>query len=380
VYLGVVDVAGRVLRERAGAGTSVVATLVVAAGFNPVRIRLQRAVDRLVYGERADPVRAATAVTTQLAVGAQRPVDVLPALCHALRLPSAALTNGAELLGSHGDPPDRVEVIPLRHGSDQVGELRVGVRSGQSRLDAADRAVLELMAVPIGVALRASSLSDELQDSRRAIVTAREEERRRLRRELHDGLGPTLTGIAFQADAVVNLAERDPGQVRELGEDMRASVTAAIQDVRELIYQLRPVALDELGLVEALQRHAQRLDRRVDGVALTIAVTAPAHLPELPAAVEVAAYRIATEALTNVVRHSRASHAAVGVDLDGGAMLRITVQDDGCPAEGATPHWRPGVGLQSMRERAVELGGTFVAEPTVAGGRVRAHLPLGAST
>jgi signal transduction histidine kinase len=226
----------------------------------------------------------------------------------------------------------------------------------------------------------ATELSDELQDSRRAIVTAREEERRRLRRELHDGLGPTLNRIAIQADAVVNLAERDPGQVRDLGEDMRASVTAAIQDVRELIYQLRPVALDELGLVDALHRHAQRLDRRVDGVALTIAVTAPAHLPELPAAVELAAYRIATEALTNVVRHSRASHAAVGVDLDGGAMLRITVQDDGCPDENGPPHWRPGVGLQSMRERAVELGGTFVAEPTLAGGLVRAQLPQGAST
>lgn len=380
VYLGLVNVADRLLREEVGVGTSVVVTLVVAAGFNPVRVRLQRAVDRRLYGERADPVRAATTVSARLAAAAENPADVLPALCHALRLPYAALTSGAVVLGSHGQPPEHTEGIPLQHAGEQVGELRVGVRTGQQRLDAADRAVLELMAVPIGVALRAGSLSDELQDSRRAIVTAREEERRQLRRELHDGLGPTLTGIAFQADAVINLAERDPHQVRDLGEDIRASVSAAIQDVRQLIYQLRPVALDELGLVEALHRHAERLDRRVDGATLSVAVTAPAQLPELPAAVEVAAYRIATEALTNVARHSCASHAAVDVDLDDGVTLRITVQDDGSSTDGPPSSWQPGVGLQSMRERAVELGGTLVAEPTGAGGRVRAHLPLGAAT
>jgi signal transduction histidine kinase len=205
VYLGLVNLADRLLREQLGLGASVLATLVVAAAFNPVRVRLQRAVDRLLYGERADPVRAVATVSARLAGAAQRPADVLPALCEVLRLPYGALTSGAALIGAHGQPPPRVEVIPLRHAGDQVGELRVGVRSGQQRLDPADRAVLELMAVPIGVALRASSLSEELQRSRRAIVTAREEERRQLRRELHDGLGPVLTGIAFQADAVVNL-------------------------------------------------------------------------------------------------------------------------------------------------------------------------------
>jgi two-component system NarL family sensor kinase len=380
VYLGLVNAADTLLRAESDVGASVLATLVVAAGFNPVRVRLQRGVDRLLYGERADPVRAATTVSARLAHGAHRPVDVLPALCHALRLPYAALTNGPTLLGAHGDPPDRIEVISLRHAGDPVGELSVGVRPGQRRLDPADRAVLELMAVPIGVALRADALSAEVQDSRRAIVTAREEERRQLRRELHDGLGPTLTGIAFQADAVVNLADRDPDQTRELGEDIRATVSIAISEVRELARRLRPVALDELGLVEALQRHAHRLDRRADGSDLRIAVAAPQPLPHLPAAVELAAYRIATEALTNVVRHSRASRAAIELDLGvldpTGPTLRICVHDDGPPAAEVERGWRPGVGLLSMRERAAELGGTLVAEPTAAGGRVMAHLPL----
>jgi two-component system NarL family sensor kinase len=157
-------------------------------------------------------------------------------------------------------------------------------------------------------------------------------------------------------------------------------VSVAIGEVRELAIQLRPVALDELGLVAALQRHARRLDRRADGADLRIAVAAARALPELPAAVELAAYRIATEALTNVVRHSRASRAAVELDLGvlgpAGTTLRVCVHDDGPPGEEVGRGWRSGVGLLSMRERAAELGGTLVAEPTAAGGRVLAHLPL----
>jgi signal transduction histidine kinase len=374
-YVGVVELADRLVRQQIGLSTSVLATLLVAAGFNPLRVRLQREVDRLLYGERADPVRAASSVIAQLAAAAERPADVLPALRHALRLPYAALSDADGLLGEDGVPPERVERLPLRHAGEQLGELVVGVRSGQPRLNPADRAVLELMAVPVGVALRAERLSETVQQSRRRIVAAREEERRRLRRDLHDGLGPALAGIAFQADAVVNLADTDPQRVRVLGEHIRGDVTGAITDVRRLIYQLRPSALDELGLVEALRRHAERLDRRPDGSRLTITVNADAELPELSAAVEVAAYRIVTEALTNVTRHSDASEIDVGV---AGCVeeLALTVQDNG--HQDATNGWVPGIGLQSMHERAAELGGTVLAEPTPAGGRVHARLPLGA--
>ncbi len=158
VYLGLVEIIDRLLRQQIGLGTSVLATLLIAAGFNPVRVRLQRQVDRLLYGERADPVRAASSVTAQLAAGAERPADVLPALCHALRLPYASLCDTDSLLGEHGVRPEQVELIPLQHAGERVGELRVGVRSGQRRLDPTDRAVLELMAVPIGVAMRGCAL------------------------------------------------------------------------------------------------------------------------------------------------------------------------------------------------------------------------------
>lgn len=378
-YLAVVNLGEILVRPQAEAGTSVVATLAIAALFNPARVRLQRAVDRLLYGDRSDPVRAAMSVAAQLSAGAERPADVLPALCHALRLPYAALVDTDGVVAEHGDEPDHVEVVPLLLSGQPVGELRVGVRSGQRQLDAADRAVLELMAVPIGVALRAEALSEEVQLSRREIVTAREEERRRLRRDLHDGLGPTLTAIAFQADAVVNLADSDPEQVGVLGSQIREGVGGAIDDVRNLIYQLRPSALDEFGLVEALRRRAEGYDRRADGGSLSVTVTGPDQPLGLSAAVEVAAYRIVVEALTNVARHSCASTVTVAVDLDPDETLAVRVQDDGAPGDQLRP-WSAGVGLQSMHERAAELGGWVTAEPTSGGGRVLAWLPVGATS
>jgi signal transduction histidine kinase len=156
-------------------------------------------------------------------------------------------------------------------------------------------------------------------------------------------------------------------------------VTGALTDVRRLIYELRPPALDELGLVEAVRRHAQRLDRRSDGAPIEIAVHADGPLPDLPAAVEVAAYRILTEALTNVARHSHASRVDVDIveSAHSPAGLELTVQDDSA-MNGSPAAWTPGVGLRSMYERATELCGTVRAEPTPAGGRVHARLPLGA--
>ncbi|MDX6280585.1 MAG: hypothetical protein QOH03_1656 [Kribbellaceae bacterium] len=369
-YLLVVEAAGQLFR---GAGASVLATLVVAIGFNPVRVRLQRQVDRLLYGERADPVRAAASVTARLAETAEQPADVLPAVCHALRLPYAALSGAGGLLGEYGVRPERVEAVMLRHAGEQVGELTVGVRSGEQHLGAADRAVLDLMAVPIGVALRAQALSEAVQLSRREIVTTREEERQRLRRDLHDGLGPMLTGLGFRADAVVNLAD-DADRVRSLGAGIREGIDAAIADVRRLIYRLQPTALDDVGLVEAVRRHAQLLDRRTDGGPLTVTVQTGPPLPRLPAAVEVAAYRIVTEALTNVARHSGATRVEVRIDEEEPGELALTVSDDGPAMNGA---WVPGVGLRSMLERVTELGGRMQAEPTPSGGRVHAYLPFG---
>lgn len=366
-YLGLVAVADSVLRREVGLGSSVLATLIIALGFNPVRVRLQRTVDRALYGDRADPVRALSRMGKRLAEGTGADSgDVLAAVRDALRLPYAALRSGGDERAVHGTPPELLETVPLSYRGDRVGELVVGVRPGQRRLDGADRAALELLAVPLAVAVHATGLSEAVQRSREQLVAAREEERRRLRRDLHDGLGPALTGIAFQADAAGNLLPTDPDRAAELIGSLRGAATEAIADVRRLVYALRPPALEELGLVGALRRHAEKLD----GGPPTVTVHAPQELPPLPAAVEAAAYRIGVEALTNAVRHAQATRIDLRVEVDG--ALELAVDDDGAAA--AT--WHPGVGLTSMHERAAELGGSVTAGPLAAGGRVTARLPL----
>jgi signal transduction histidine kinase len=135
--------------------------------------------------------------------------------------------------------------------------------------------------------------------------------------------------------------------------------------VRRIVYGLRPPVLDEVGLVGALRRQEGQLGR------LALDVDAPGDLPVLPAAVEVAAYRVASEAVTNVARHARATHAVVSLRAEPDC-LRLVVTDDGRADAG----WTAGVGLRSMEERVAEVGGRFVAGPTPTGGRVEAVLPL----
>jgi signal transduction histidine kinase len=350
-------------------GRSAAVTVIVALLIAPVLPQLQRLVDRAMYGDRRDPARVASRVGEQLATNpAGGMPGVVGAIRSALRLPYVGIAVDGQLLAADGIAGNVVPV-DMSYGGTTVGSLLVGLRSGESALSPADRNVLALVAVPLAVAVHATRLSAELQTSRERLVAAREEERRRLRRDLHDGLGPTLTGVAFTADAAANLVSVDAARASELLGDLRRDTRTAIADVRRLVDDLRPPALDELGLVGALRQRADQLSWRADGASVSVSVSAEG-LPALPAALEVAAYRIATEALTNVVRHSRATVAVLALRC--GTELEIEVTDDG-PPNGA---WKPGVGLQAMRERAAELGGRFEAGPSVSGGRVHASFPL----
>lgn len=358
VYTGLIAALDAVLR---GAGAPVLATLLIALAFNPVRVRLQRAVDRLFYGARSNPVDAVSQIGAQLA--ATDDLDgVLDGVRRALRLPFAAIRRDGREVAAAGEPPTVLHTVPLSFRGDRVGELVVGVRRGEPALNPADLGVIGLLAAPLAAALHATTLAEELQASRERIVTAREEERRRLHRDLHDGLGPTLTGAGYKADAAHNVLGTAPETAVELIDAVRVDIRAAIDDVRRVVYALRPPALDQFGLVGALRRHC-------DPLPLAVTFDVPETLPPLPAAVEVAAYRIATEALTNVTRHARARTAHITIAVDSG--LQLSIVDDG-PPDGP---WRPGVGLTSISERAAELGGTCTAGPTPAGGRVRAVLP-----
>lgn len=380
VYAGLVALLALMVRSRVNFGVAVVASIIVAIGFNPARVRLQRLIDRALYGDRRDPVRAVSLVGERLAgtgAAAAGLPGVLEALCDSLRLPYAAVRFGSAEVASYGTALAPLYRTGLSYDGVRIGELIVGLRSGQSRMSQPDIAVLQLLAGPLAVALHATALSDALQESRSGIIAAREEERRRLRRDLHDGLGPVLTGIAFKADAARNLlAAPDPAsaQAQDLLAALRADTTSAISDIRRLVYGLRPPALDDLGLIGSLREQSVRLALRPDGGGVAVGLTVPDPLPRLPAAVEVAAYRIVTEAMTNAVRHSGATRIEVQLSLAGGG-LRIEVRDDG---GGRGAGWTPGIGLTSMCERAAELGGSCQAGPDPAGGgRVTALLPLG---
>ena len=343
------------LGHQLGSGTTgVVATGVVAALVLPLRTALQHLVDRTMYGDRGDPYAALSRLTTRLQ-GAAAPGESLAAVAEAiaasLRLPYVAVETSDGLLASAGHPNGTKPVEwPLTHQGAHVGRLLVEGRD-RRQLSARDQVLLADLARPAGAAVHAAGLADALRASRRGLVQAREEERRRLRRDLHDGLGPTLAGVGLGLDVAAELIDRDPVQARLLLTDLKREATGAVDDIRRLVYDLRPPSLDELGLVAALQQQTERVSVRTPG--LEVLVDAPHSLPRLSAATEVAAYRIAMEAVSNTVRHGHATHCEVQLRADAG-LLRLEVTDDGVGiAEGT----RPGVGIAAMRERAAEIGG-----------------------
>ena len=367
-YAGLVALLDRFAAPRIGWSALVTVLLVLLAA--PLLPRLQRLVDGALYGDRGDPARVVSRLGEQLAAPDAGLQGVITTVRSALRLPYLAIERDGTVLASDGDQPERLHAWPLTRGGKSEGQLTIGLRQGERELAGADRRALAMLADPVAVAVHSTVVSEELQASRERIVAAREEERRRLRRELHDGLGPTLTGIAFAADAAANTIDDNPEKSQELLTTLRRDTRAALADVRRLVDNLRPPALDELGLVGALRQRADQLSWRADGASVKVRLDVPDQVPALPAAIEVATYRIATEALTNVVRHSRATGALV--QLRCADRLEVSITDNGPP----NGRWAPGVGLHAMRERAAELGGSFQAGPTPAGGQVVASFPL----
>ena len=368
VYLVLVGVLGSVL---AGAAGAVVATAVAALAAHPLRIWLQARVDQLFYGDRADPKRLFDRVGSRLH-GPEGLTALAAAIAESLRLPYVAIRSEDRELAVVGEPVGTTHSVPLVSEAARVGELVVGARRGDRRISRKDQDLLNLIAAPVALAVHATVLAEELRSARASVISGREEERRRIRRDLHDGLGPLLTGIGFKADAARNYVRVQPDEAIELLTQLRTETATALEDVRRLVDDLRPPVLDDYGLIEALRRQAARLDRRHDGGPLHVQVQAPATMPDLPAAVEVAVYRIATEAMVNVVRHAFATTVAVSIRIDA-TFVHLAVLDDG-PSAGEV--WVRGVGLNGMAERAAELGGTLTAGPAMGGSEVTATLPL----
>ncbi|GAT65220.1 histidine kinase [Planomonospora sphaerica] len=412
-YVLVVGYLGAVLPS-AGLPASVLAAGLVALAFAPLRQRLQSWVNLLMYGERDDPYAALTRLGRRLEAS-EAPDAVLPgvarSVAEALRLPYAAVETAdgerhAWASAGEGVPGGAVR-LPLTYDGARVGDLVLSPRPGESGFGPRDLRVLSDLARQVAVAAHAVRLSADLRRSRERLVMAREEERRRLRRDLHDGLGPTLAALTMRAEAAHDLVT--DGRARDLLAGLVRDAEAATADVRTLVDGLRPPALDSLGLLGALRVHAAR-----QPPGLRVTVEAPDELPPLPAATEVAAYRIAAEALANVGRHAGAAGAELRIAVAGDSLVLEVLDDGGLrPAvpgpdappgapskacreggredsgrEGVEPKdagpegtgregaRREGVGLVSMRERAAELGGSCTVEERAEGGtRVRVVLP-----
>ena len=355
-------------------GASLAGAAAIAVVFAPLRSRVQRRVDHLMYGDRRDPYLAVTRLGQRLE-SSLSPDEVLPlvvaTVAESLRLPFAEIAtidvDGNPIRVSWGERgAGKLERVELPFGGEVASSLAVEPRLGELSLSDGDRRLLDDLARQAGVAVHAVAVGAALQRSREQLVGVLEEERRRMRRDLHDGLGPALTAVTLHLDVLGNVLRTEPAMAEAMVAELRGEVKEAIAEIRRLVYELRPPALDELGLLGALREHARRLGR---DVAMTIEAD---ELPALPAAVEVAVYRIATEAMTNVARHSAAHTCHIRLTYDG--SLDVIVEDDGI---GTAENWRPGVGLRSMHARAAELGGSCSTGATPSGGGlVRATIPV----
>jgi signal transduction histidine kinase len=366
LYALVVGGVGAMVRQQGAVWLPWVAAGVIAVSFAPLRDALQRAANKLTYGQWSQPAEVLAATGRRLADATDVPA-LLQALAdelgQGLRLAYAEIVDvSGRTLARYGEPPADVERVPLVAYGEPVGDLFWGGRD----LRETDRALVADLARQLGAVVHAAAMFNAVRASQERLVLAREEERKRLRRELHDGLGPALAGLMLQVETMRH-------RLGETAEEpllaLRAGIQATVLDVRRMVEGLRPPALDELGLAEALAQLAHRSETN-GGPEVVVDVDCDGRLP---AAVEVAAYRIVGEALSNAVRHSGATRVRVGLARDE-AGLAVSVRDDG---SGVVEPREQGVGLTSMRERAEEIGGRFMIRPLPGRGtEVRADLPI----
>jgi signal transduction histidine kinase len=379
IYVLVIGAVGLIFQQTSNLFISLLATSLAALLIQPLRERVQRGVNRLMYGERDDPYAVLSGLDRRLEESLS-PETTLPivveTVAQALKLPYVAVEladqDGFRPAASYGLSPTRKDqhiALPLIYQNERIGRMVLSPRSAGESFNPAEKELLADIARHVGVAANTVQLTENLQRSRERIVTAREEERRRLSRDLHDGLGPQLVSLGFKVEAAQNLLGSDQEAVGTLLQQLKAQTKSALGDVRRIAYDLRPPALDQLGLVPAIQEHLTSLE--LPG-GLEIKLSTPDEMPALPAAIEVAAYRIVLEAVTNVIHHSGANRCTVNLQANG--WFEIEVRDNG---NGIPEHFIPGVGVRSMRDRSAELGGNLSIKNTPEGGtQVTAKLPL----
>ncbi len=373
IYIFAVAAFGILLNTSGNTLITFITTGLIAVLFYPLRDRLQLWVNRLMYGERDDPVAVLTKLGSQIEkTGSPHAIliRIVETVGQTLKIPYVAIELGDadEIAASYGAPAANPLRLPLVYQGKSVGFFVVAHRAPEEPFSRKDLQLFENISRQAGAAAYNARLTADLQRARQRLITTREEERRRIRRDLHDGLGPQLASQTLTLDAIEKLIERDPENAIRLINGLKAQSQDAIASIRHLIYELRPPALDELGLVEALIEGSENYRSTVK-----IKIKPSQALPPLPAAVEVAAYHITQEAIVNAIRHAKASRCDVHLEiLD--QTLHIKIEDDG---RGLPEDLQAGIGLQSMRERVSELNGSIEFSSTSGEGtKVRFWLPL----
>ncbi|WP_309122247.1 histidine kinase [Paenibacillus sp.] len=397
---------GQLFRTKDNFVVSLLATAVVAVAFAPLKEWLQRQIHRLMKGRHDDPYAVLLELGDQL-IRPLAPEAMLDAVVRtvkeALRLPYAGISIGVgsggpeKTIASAGDLANELHAYPVIHRGEELGTLYIASRSPGEAFSPEDAKFLDVLlrqAGPIvenvNMTLGMKLLAKDLQESREKLVLAREEERRQIRKNLHDDLAPRLAALALNAATARKYVEKQPSTAIEMLEDLRQVIRSTVGEIRTMVHDLRPPALDELGLMGAIRERVHELSKPALLLAeeagtepLRIELRAPNPLPALPAAVEVAAYRIVVESVVNVIKHARATLCTVMLEVVAEGRLTVEIADNGVVGGGAlatasaAAGGKGGLGQQSIRERAAELGGHCTIERSEEGGtRVTAVLPF----
>ncbi|MGJ7910080.1 histidine kinase [Neobacillus sp. LXY-1] len=376
---------------------SFIATGIVAVLFSPIKQHIQRFINRRMYGENDDPYSVLNRLSKEL----ENPLDpeavlklVIRTIKDSLRLPYASLSlhqNGGEVLAAEdGEFFDECFSFSLYYRGEEIGALKLSPRSPGERFTVSDHKFLDMLIRQASAVVQSAKasidlkmLAADLQESREQLVIAREEERRELRSNLHDGLAPRLAALALTAAAAEDLVEKNPTATKEILSDLQSTIRQTVSEIRGIVYDLRPPTLDEMGLIGAIDERIKELSlvsqRQDQGPGIQFSLNAPEKLPVLPAAVEVAAFRILTEALVNVVRHSKATACSIRILFNENQEhgLHMLIEDNGVGLSPRKNREKGGIGMESMNQRANELGGKFLVAHSEKGGtKITVFLPV----
>jgi len=394
-YIILVIGLGTLFRSSENFIISLFATALVAVLFQPLRERLQRRVNRFMYGERDVPYQVLASLGQRLEATLESST-VLPMIVEtvalALKLPYAAIRIQQDdewmFMASYGKARERIHSFPLTNASEKIGELVLASRPGEEAFTQADLELLTALARQAGIAVHTVLLNTELERSRQRIVAAREEGRRRLGSDLHDGLGHQLTGLLLKTELALPFLYEEQVTLKVLLNELHEQIKTSVDEVRSVAHRLHPPELELLGLTQAIQEKAGQY-QGIGKDGMRVHVHIPQTLDSVPLAVEVAAYYIVSEALTNASRHARARICRLSLQMIEGSisaqkfldgyttrLLEVEICDDGCGLPEGSGADQVGLGILSMRERASELGGTCIVEQVSTGGiRVYAQLP-----